>query len=160
MWQIEDLIRAAGCDIDRLRATILPASDEAHRAQDDTWLSELCTMMHQEGVTQRGHLQINQNVLLQLTELHHTLLSSTQYPQYASAYYQALPYIVELRQKNGSRTEVPELETCFEALYGVMLLRLQKREVGPDTQQALSVISGFLSLLAKYFREGIHPSDQ
>ena len=154
MWQVEDLLRANGCDIDRVRTTILPASEESGRADDDVWLGDLCNMMRLEGTTERGHLQINKNVLLQLTELHNELLSDNKHPFYSSAYFKALPFIVELRQKGGDHVEEPELETCFNALYGTMLLRLQKKEISADTQHAIETIASFLSLLAKYFKEG------
>ena len=76
-------------------------------------------MMRAEGVMEKGHLQINRNVILNLTELHGELLASTKYPFYNAAYFKALPFIVELRQKNG-RKEESEVDTCFEALYGVL----------------------------------------
>ncbi len=156
MWQVEDLLRANGCDIDRLRQNVLPAYDASQRAEMDKWLSDLCDMMRLEGATERGHLQINKNVLLQLTELHHALLASPKYPLYSSAYFKALPFIVELRHKGGGdQTEEPELETCFNALYGTMLLRLQKKEISADTQHAIETISSFLSLLARYFNEDL-----
>ena len=85
-----------------------------------------------------------------MTELHNALLASPKFPFYNAAYFKALPYIVELRSKNGQKEE-PELETCFEVLYGVMLLRLQKKEVSAETTKAIEAISGFLSLLANYY---------
>ena len=105
--------------------------------------------MRIEGVKEKGHLQINRNVVINLTELHGELLSSPKYPYYSAAYFKALPFIVELRQKSGKKDE-PELETCFEALYGVLLLRLQKKEITPGTAKAIEVISSFISLLANY----------
>ena len=100
--------------------------------------------------TEKGHLQINRNVILNLTELHGELLASTKYPFYNAAYFKALPFIVELRQKNG-RKEESEVDTCFEALYGVLLLRLQKKEISQGTAKAMEAISGFISLLANYY---------
>ena len=107
-------------------------------------------MMRTEGVAEKGHLQINRNVILELTDLHARLLASTRYPFYNAAYFKALPFIVELRQKNGHKEE-PELETCFEALYGVLLLRLQKKDISPATTKAMESISSFISLLANYY---------
>ncbi len=63
-----------------------------------------------------------------------------------------MPFIVELRQKNGKQEE-PELETCFEALYGVLLLRLQKKEITEGTAKAIEAISSFISLLANYYEK-------
>lgn len=57
---------------------------------------------------------------------------------------------MELRQKNGHKEE-PELETCFEALYGVLLLRLQKKEITPGTAKAMEAVSAFISMLANYY---------
>ena len=151
MWQVEDLLRANGCDIDRVRITILPASEESGRADDEVWLGDLCNMMRLEGTTERGHLQINKNVLLQLTELHNELLSDNKHPFYSSAYFKALPFIVELRHKGGEHVEEPELETCFNALYLTMIMRLQKREISKDTSEAIEAISNFISLLAKEY---------
>lgn len=150
MWQEEDLIRANGCDIDQVRRNILSRYSEAERAALEEWYENLIEMMRAEGVKEKGHLQINRNVIQNLTELHAELLSSTKYPFYNAAYFKALPFIVELRQKNGNADE-PELETCFEVLYGVLLLRLQKKKITPGTAKALEAISGFVSLLANYY---------
>lgn len=150
MWQVEDLLRANGCDIDRVREHIIRHFPEQERPALEEWYGNLCDMMRAEGVMEKGHLQINRNVIQNLTELHAALLSSTKYPFYNAAYFKALPFIVELRQKNG-RKEEPELETCFEALYGVLLLRLQKKEISEGTAKAMEAISSFISLLANYY---------
>lgn len=150
MWQVEDLIRANGCDIDRLEANVISRFPEGERPALEEWYGNLCDMMRAEGVTEKGHLQINRNVILNLTELHGSLLASTKFPFYNAAYFKALPFIVELRQRNGRKDE-PELETCFEALYGVLLLRLQKKEISAGTAKAIEAISAFLSMLANYY---------
>lgn len=150
MWQVEDLLRANGCDIDRIRRTVIARYAESEQPALEEWYGNLAEMMRAEGIMEKGHLQINCNVIRNLTELHGALLSSTKFPFYNAAYFKALPFIVELRQKNGQKQE-PELETCFEALYGVLLLRLQKKEIGPDTAKAMETISSFLSLLANYY---------
>ncbi|MBP1614949.1 MAG: hypothetical protein H6Q13_2397 [Bacteroidetes bacterium] len=152
MWQIEDLIRANDCDIDQLERNIISAyqvSDE-ERSTLKQWYADLVNMMREEGVKEKGHLQINRNVIINLTELHNTLLNSPQFPFYNGAYFKALPFIVELRAK-GEKKEEPELETCFEALYGVMLLRLQKKVVSEGTLKAIESITNLLSMLANYY---------
>ncbi len=152
MWQVEDLIRANGCDMDKIRANVVSQFPADDRSALEEWYGNLVEMMHIEGVTEQGHLQINRNILLDLTDLHVRLLASTRYPFYNAAYFKALPFIVELRQRNGHKEE-PELETCFEALYGVLLLRLQKKEITPATGTAIKAISNFISLLANYYQK-------
>ena len=152
MWQIEDLIRANNFDMTKIRETVIepyPITPEQKQALAQ-WYEDLINMMHDEGVMEKGHLQINKNVIVWLTDLHLRLLRSPKFPYYSAAYYKALPFIVELRTKNTDK-DMPELETCFEAMYGVMLLRLQKKEVTEATQKALKVIGDLLAMLAGYY---------
>ena len=152
MWQVEDLIRANECDIDKIRENIISRYPEEEHPALEEWYGNLVDMMRTEGVKEKGHLQINRNVIVNLTELHVELLASPKDPYYSAAYFKALPFIVELRQKSGKQEE-PELETCFEALYGVLLLRLQKKEVTEGTAKAIETISSFISLLANYYEK-------
>ena len=85
MWQVEDLLRANGCDIDRIRQNIILRYPEEERPALEEWYGNLADMMRAEGVTEKGHLQINRNVILNLTELHGELLASTKYPFYNAA---------------------------------------------------------------------------
>lgn len=152
MWQIEDLIRANGFDMERIRKTVIdpyPLSDE-QKTEMARWYEDLIQMMHDEGVMEKGHLQINRNIIIWLTDLHLRLLRSPKFPYYSAAYYKALPFIVELRAKGADREE-PELETCFEAMYGVLLLKLQKKEVSEATRKAIKTIGDLLAMLAGYY---------
>lgn len=153
MWQVEDLIRANGFDIERIKKYVIepyPSLTEVQKKELEQWYTDLINMMHDEGVMQKGHLQINKNIIVWLTDLHLRLLRSPKFPYYSAAYYKALPFIVELRAK-GADKDVPELETCFDAMYGVWMLKLQKKEVSEDTQKAVKVISDLLAMLAGYY---------
>ena len=68
------------------------------------------------------------------------------------AYYKALPYIVELRNK-GDKKDVSELENCFDALYGVMLLRLQHKPISDETAKAVADITKLLAMLSDYYKQ-------
>ena len=46
---------------------------------------------------------------------------------------------------------MPELETCFDALYGVLMLKLQKKEISEGTAKAMKSISDLLAMLADYY---------
>ena len=153
MWQVEDLIRANSCDIDRLEQAVvtpynLPVEQHAEMVE---WYANLVEMMHLEAVEQSGHLQINKNVIISLTDLHFRLMHSQKFPFYQAAYYKALPFIVELRAKGGQ--EKSELENCFDALYMMWLMKLQKREMNEETLKATAEIGKFISMLSLYFKE-------
>ena len=152
MWQEEDLLRANHCNLEKLEVNVIARYPEELQSAMREWYSNLLTMMSEEGVREKGHLQINKNVIINLTELHTVLASSPQFPFYNAAYYKALPFIVELRNKSGKKEE-PELETCFEALYGVLLLRLQRKPISEGTAKAIEAISNYLSMLANYYEK-------
>jgi hypothetical protein len=152
MWQIEDLIRANGCDLEKISHNVIDRfqlTDE-QKKQMEQWYESLIDMMRREGVTEAGHLQINRNILNQLVQLHQTLLADPEFPEYTAEFYRTLPYIVELRSKAGD-ARVGEIETCFTALYGMLMMRLQKREIGKDTAEAMAQITRFIALLSKDF---------
>jgi len=153
MWQVEDMIRANKLDINLIRQNIVDKFDQPDNVKQEMveWYEGLIEMMKLEGVTERGHLQINKNVIIELTDLHLRLLKSPQEPEYIATYYKTLPFIVELRAKSEDKS-IPEIETCFSALYGFLLLRLQNKDVSGETQSAISQISSFLRSLAMKYK--------
>lgn len=153
MWQVEDIIRAYHFDIDLIKENIIDrySIDDDQRRQLVEWYESLIDMMRREDVTVKGHLQLNHNVLHALVDLHQALLKDPRFPQYTAEFYKTLPYIVEIRSKAGE--EKPgEIETCFNALYGMLLLRLKGSEISPETQVATAQIAKFIAVLARYFK--------
>ncbi len=153
MWQIEDIIRANNLDIDKIKSNIIDKFDltDNQRKELTEWYESLIDMMRRENVETSGHLQLNKNTLLMLNDLHHALLKDPKFSDYASEFYKTLPYIVELRSRQGDK-KLDEIETCFAALYGTLMLRLQGKEISDDTQKAIAQITKFLSLLSKYYK--------
>ena len=84
--------------------------------------------------------------------MHAQLLASPKFPFYNAEYYKVLPYIVELRNR-GANKEENEVETCFNSLYGVMMLRLQKKEITPSTEHAIKEITTFIGMLSDYYKK-------
>lgn len=154
MWQIEDLLRAYNLDIDLIQKSIIDPVYETERERSNArnWYEGLVMMMKSEGVQERGHLQINKNIIIELTDLHLRILKDSTESEYIGVYYNTLPYIVELRSKAANK-DVVELETCFTALYGYLLLKVQKKEISKETQAAVTQITALLRLLSKKYRE-------
>lgn len=152
MWQVEDLIRANGLDLARIEENIIDRSGLApeQRKEMAGWYESLIDMIRREDVEQKGHLQINKNMVGQLAALHHQLLQDPKFQDYHAEFYKTLPYIVELRAKAGD-DKAGEIETCFNALYGWLMLRLKGQEISPETQQAMRQIARFVALLARDF---------
>ena len=173
MWQVEDIIRAFGCSLPAIEKNYISKFDytDEQKEEETDWYGNLVRMMNAEGKGEQGHLQINQVVMDDLVDLHKRLLDSNRYPFYSAEYYKVLPFIVEIRSKNkraeakmkeeGS-TEAPlieanenesEIETCFDVLYGIMLLRLQKKPITPETEHAVKEITTFIGMLSDYYQQ-------
>lgn len=151
MWQMEDLIRAYGCSLTRIRREYIDRFEytDQQKDEEEDWFGDLIRMMNQEGKREKGHLAINEVLLQDLGDLHVRLLQSTRFPYYSAEYYRVLPFIVELRQKGDK--EIGEVETCLNALYGVMLLRMRQKPISPETAHAIKAITTFLGMLSDYY---------
>lgn len=154
MWQVEDIIRANNLDIDSIQKNIIDKFNlsDAQKKELKDWYESLIDMMRMEGVEKSGHLQINKNILAQLVALHQALLKDPRFADYSAEFYRTLPYVVELRSKAGDN-KAGEIETCFNALYGMLMLRLQSKEISSETSDAVKQITRFIALLAKYFHK-------
>ena len=154
MWQVEDLLRAYGLSQEKVKNALVEPYNLPQESAEELlqWYENLIEMMRLEDVKESGHLQINKNVIINLTELHQRLLKSPKVPFYSAAYYKALPFIVEFRTKSEGR-EKGEIENCFDALYIVWMMKLQKREINEETIKATNEIGKFISMLSLYFKE-------
>ena len=128
LWQMEDYLRA------------FPQNAEATPE-----LHELNEMMHREGLLEGGHLALANNALSELEDLHAQILNED--AMYRAAIIRLQPSLNLLKAKT-DRPTMSDIEACLVLLYQIMLLRLQKREISPETasvqQQATQVLQ-FLS---------------
>ena len=173
MWQIEDIIRAYQCSLTKIRKEYIDKFNytDAQKDEEEDWFGDLLRMMNQEGCRENGHLQINKVIMQSLNELHAQLLTSSKFPFYSAEYYRVLPFIVELRGKTkqvagrmarkneANLKEIAanlghsEIETCFDVLYGVMMLRLQKKEISRETETAVKEITTLIGMLFDYYQK-------
>lgn len=148
---MEDLIRAYGFSLSKIRDQYISQFDYSDEKKEEEidWFGDLIRMMNEEGCRESGHLQINKIVVQDMTDLHNQLLASSKFPFYNAEYYKVLPFIVELRNKGDK--DISEVETCLNALYGIMMLRLQHKEISPDTDHAMKEITTFIGMLSDYY---------
>lgn len=135
LWQMEDVVRAF-------------SKDEA--MQQNRFLSELLNMMHTEGVFEQGHIQLAQNALAELEELHATLLDTE--ATYRAAYLQIMPQLNLLKSKSDNPAQ-SDLNMMFVFLYNIMLLNIQKRNISPETTAMQQQISRLLAHLSKVYKQ-------
>ena len=128
LWQMEDYLRA------------FPQNAEATPE-----LSELNEMMHREGILEGGHLALANNALREMEDLHASLLDED--AMYRAAIIRLTPQLNLLKAKT-DRPTMSDIEACLVLLYQIMMLRLQKKEITPETtavQEQATKVLRFLS---------------
>ncbi len=154
MYQIEDLMRACNLDIEVVRKNILSQYNQPEAVMEEItyWYDNIIALMKNEKMEQKGHLQEIQNVVADLNDLHLQLLRSPLHPDYKVAYQEAAPVIgqsLAITKKDGAS----EVEICFEMLYMILLLKLQKKEISNDTQYGVAKISKMLAILSEKYKK-------
>ena len=132
LWQIEDYLRAFPGQAD--------ATPELH---------ELNEMMHREGVVETGHLALANNALDELEDLHTSLLNED--AMYRASIIRLTPQLNLLKAKT-DRPTMSDIEACLVLLYQIMMLRLQKREISPETASVQKQVTELLRFLSKIYR--------
>lgn len=133
LWQTEDYLRA------------FPV-----QANATLELHDLAEMMHHEGVAGGGHLQLAQIALAEMEGLHRDLLDGD--AAYRAAVLQLAPSLCLLKAKT-DRPGMSDIEACLVLLYQIMLLRLQKRTVSPETESVQKQATEVLRYLSRIYRD-------
>lgn len=134
LWQMEDYLRA------------FPENADATPE-----LYELNEMMHREGIIDGGHLALANNALAELIDLHATLLDED--AMYRAAIIRLQPSLNLLKAKT-DRPTMSDIEACLVLLYQIMLLRLQKKEISPETASVQQQATQILQFLSKCYLNG------
>jgi hypothetical protein len=152
MWHIEELIRSFNHDIKSIEKGVIDNFnvDEESKAKMIHWYEGLIKEMRQQGIVERGHLHELNEIMTELLYLHQSLLTVYQDQTYQELLSQAHPNLEELKKKSlgGSKSEV---ETAMNGLFGVLVLKLNKREVSDATQEAVKSISKMMAHLARQY---------
>lgn len=131
LWQMEDYLRAFPQNAG--------ATQELH---------ELNEMMHREGIVDGGHLTLASNALAELEDLHSELLNED--AMYRAAIMRLQPSLNLLKAKT-DRPTMSDIEACLLLLYQIMLLRLQKKEISPETANVQTQATQLLQFLSKTY---------
>ena len=132
LWQMEDYLRAFPQQAD--------ATPELH---------EINEMMHREGIIEKGHLALAGNALNELEELHRSLLDED--AMYRAAVIRLTPQLNLLKAKT-DRPTMSDIEACLVLLYQIMMLRLQKKEISPQTAAVQEQATSVLRFLTKEYQ--------
>lgn len=154
MYQIEDLIRACNFDVDLIMESVVRPQlpDDSFAGQYRRWYEGLIRDMKSQLIQKSGHLLELREILVELTYLHNTLLSMTQDEKYRNLYERAVPYLEEFKQKSNLKDK-NHIEVAFHALYMKLLLRLQKKEISSESEEAFDAMRVLLAYLTRSYHQ-------
>jgi len=153
LFQVEDLIRACGLDMDIIDKQLVPQykTDTNTSTEISAWYKNLVLMMKKEGIQQKGHLQFLVNLVNDVNEFHLKLIETRKVPEYVQTYVSVAGLITELKIKSNVLSN--NIFISFEAVYGYLLLKIQKKEITSETQEAMERIVGWLNQLSALYKD-------
>lgn len=152
MWQIEDSLRACSFNESIIEQQLVKRfqAEEILSLEISAWYRNLALMMEKEHVQASGHLQVFVNLVNDLNEFHLKMLDVRKDQEYVKLYTKNRQIISDLIQKSGS---INEIEACFQALYGLMMLKIKNSEISEQTKVTAEQIAHLLGhLSARYIQ--------
>lgn len=154
MYQIEDVIRAYNFDVDAIIDQFVrpQLTDETLIPHYTQWYKGLIRDMQDQRKQKVGHLLELNEILVELSFLHNTLLGQVSDGKYTGVVEAAQPYIEEFKQKSNLKDK-NDIELLFGAMYMKLLLRLQKKEISPETEEAFDSMRIMLAYLSQAYHK-------
>ncbi|MBL4863124.1 MAG: DUF4924 family protein [Crocinitomicaceae bacterium] len=154
MYQIEDVIRAFEFDVDAIIKNYVEPQlpDASFIGQYRDWYTSLIQQMKSQKIEQAGHLMSTQEILIELSYLHNTLLNMTKDQKYKSVFEAASGYIEEFVLKSNLKNK-NQIEAAFHGMYMKLLLKLQKKEISSETEEAFDAMRVMLAYLGRAYHK-------
>ena len=154
MYQVEDMVRAYNFNIDKIRQHIIRPQVKSESLEDEAvkWYEEIVEEMKSRGLESKGHLHRLGEVVTELIYLHNTLKDVVKDKKYLDLLSSAEGNVEAFQKKSdlGARNIV---EVCFQALYMKLLLKLQGKEVGAESEAAFDTMRIVLAYLTPAYHQ-------
>ena len=153
MWQVEDFVRSCNFDIELIDQAAISSynvSDEEKRSIRN-WYQEIINEMDIAQIREVGHLEELNEILVELSFLHNSLINIFQDNHYVTLFNEAKEIIDELKKKSGKNSR-GDVESCLIGLYGIIVLKMQKKKITDETLAAVKVIGSLISYLSDQYR--------
>jgi ADP-dependent phosphofructokinase/glucokinase len=90
--------------------------------------------------------------MIELSYLHNTLLNLANDDTYKKLYESSIDLIENFREKSNLKDK-NHIEIMFHALYMKLLLKIQKKEINQETEEAFSTMTKVITFLAKRYHQ-------
>lgn len=154
MYQTEDLIRSFQFDLDQIMALYVKPQlpDDSFMGQYRDWYAELILEMQRQQLTEKGHLTRIQEVMIELSYLHNTLLNLSKDEKYKTLYETALEHIESFKEKSNLKDK-NHIEIMFHAMYMKLLLKMKKKEISAETEESFDAMRICVAYLSKSYHD-------
>lgn len=154
MYQIEDIIRAYGFDVDAIIENYVRPHlpDESFIPAYREWYVGLIRDMKTQRLEQAGHRMELQEIMMEMSYLHNTLINIQSDHKYKDIFERAHPVIEEFKEKSNLKDK-NNIEVAFHAMYMKLLMKLQKKEISAETEAAFDEMRVMLAYLSKAYKQ-------
>ncbi len=154
MYQVEDVIRAYQFDLDRIVEEYVKPNlpDSSFLNQYREWYRKLIVSMQSQRIEKSGHMAELNEIVMELSYLHNTLLNLANDEKYRALTEQALPMIDEFKERSNLK-EKNNIEVMLHAMYMKLLLKLQKKEISAETENAFDNMRAQLAYLVRAYHQ-------
>lgn len=155
MYQAEQLIRNFAFDIDKIKVHVFGniADEKMSTEEKDknlAWYNSVLKEMQKEGLEKEGHLSYVQDEVEKLSALSIELLGTN--TDYQTIFNAARPAIRENLQASQGLITNP-IQVCLNGVFGLLLARMNGKEIPEAIQQQLAHFGNVLSFLSAESRD-------
>ncbi len=154
MYQIEDIIRSFGFDVDKIMEHFVKPQlpDHSFEQKYRQWYIDLIQQMKSQKIEEKGHLYLIQEVMIELSYLHNTLLNLSNDEKYKTLFETALEHVNDFKDKSNLKDK-NHIEIMFHALYMKLLMKLQKKEISTETEEAFDSMRIVIAYLSRAYHQ-------
>ncbi len=154
MRQLADIMRANNMDIHRIDELLVSKFEvsQKEKLKIHNWYQDLINKMHNENIVAGGDLKEIKDLIAVLNKIHLTLLNDKEEYRHHELYTWAKPNIDEYKKLSRSNSD-NEIEICIDAMYALLLLKLQHNSVSEETAQAMQTFGSLLANLADVYKK-------
>ncbi|MEX2335960.1 MAG: DUF4924 family protein [Fulvivirga sp.] len=151
MYQTEDLIRVYEFDMGQIREYVIKhiPAEAGEKEKISQWYEDIMGKMKQERIEKKGHLKEVQQYVDQLSVLMDDLKDSDD--EFKKIYKISQPHIEETIQFSDGKIK-QEVQACLNGIYGLLLARMNGRQVPEELMEGINAFGDVLSYLSYFYR--------
>ncbi len=152
MYQMEDLCRVYEFNLEDIRQYVIShfPLDEEGKTRMAEWFEKFIGLMREQDIIENGHLIEVQEYVDKLLEIKFRLLAEDE--AFIQVYNTARPHIREIIVESGQQV-TSDIQVCLNGIYGLLLARMNGKEVPESLNEPLNAFGEVLSYLSYKYKQ-------